>query len=54
LNFIKKLISTRDEIRSMGMPRTDAEEIAHGIVDKLPRESRRSAERKIRRQRRKT
>ena len=48
MNFIKKLLKTRRELRDIGMTRDNAEEIANGIVDRLPRKARRSAIRKIR------
>lgn len=48
MKFIQKLIKIRDEMRAMGMTRVDAEEIAEGIIERLPRKARRSAARKIR------
>jgi hypothetical protein len=48
LNFIQKLIKVRNEFRVMGMTRAEAEEIAEGIIERLPRKARRSAARKIR------
>ena len=51
--FVKNLIKIRDEKRAMGMTREEAEEIANGIIAKLPRRARRSAARKIKNQQKK-
>ena len=50
MKLIKNLIRVRNEKRAMGILRSEAEEIAEGIIAKLPRKSRRAAARKIRNQ----
>ena len=47
MNIVKKLIKTRNEVRVMGMTRSEAEGVANDIIDKLPRKARRAAARKI-------
>ncbi len=47
MNFIKKLVKTRDEIRAMNMTREEAERIAYGYINKMNRKQRRAVAVKI-------